>query len=154
MTVRFSQKHCSECQHREYCPVTPLKKGDFSLRYNEKHVRLALRRANEETPEFRNKYRWRAGIEATESHLKSDCGAGRLRVRGLPQVRFAVTLKALGLNIFRSAKALQCASKSLFNLFFGYVTFQKTHKPKLYPVSHSFDLLSYIFCQRTIYLRR
>lgn len=154
MTARFSKKHCSECQQRENCPVTPLKKGDYSLRYNEKHFRLALRRANEETPEFRNKYRWRAGIEATESHLKSDFGAGRLRVRGLPQVRFAVTLKALGLNIFRSAKALKCAYKSLFILFFGYVTFRETHKPKLYPVSHSNDLLSYIFCQRTIYLRR
>lgn len=154
MTARFSKKHCSECQHRENCPVTPLKKGDYSLRYNEKHFRLALRRANEETPEFRNKYRWRAGIEATESHLKSDFGAGRLRVRGLPQVRFAVTLKALGLNIFRSAKALKHAYKSLFILFFGYVAFQKTHKPKLCHVPHSYDLLSYIFCQRTIYVRR
>ena len=152
MTARFSKNHCSECQLRENCPVTPLKKGDYSLRYNEKHYRLALRRAREDTSEFRNKYRWRAGVEATESHLKRDFGAGQLRVTGLPQVRFAVTLKALGLNIFRSAKALKWAYKSLFILFFEEVTLRESHKPKINHVSLENDLLSYLVCQRTIYL--
>ena len=40
------------------------------------------------------------------SHLKSDAGAARLMVRGMPAERFTVTLKALGLNILRCAKAL------------------------------------------------
>ena len=52
--------------------------------------------------------RWRAGIEGTNSHLKSDVGTERLRVRGMASVRFAVILKALGLNIMRCAGAL-CA---------------------------------------------
>ena len=126
MTARFSNDHCSKCPHREYCPVKPLKKGDYSLRYT----------------------------EATESHLKSDCGAGRIRVRGLPQVRCAVILKALGLNIFRSAKALKHAYKSLFLLFLGHVAVRKIHKPEFRHVPHANDLLSYFFCQRTIYLWR
>ena len=54
--------------------------------------------------EFKDRYRWRAGIEGTNSHLKSDVGAGRLRVRGMASVRFAVVLKALGLNILRCAR--------------------------------------------------
>jgi hypothetical protein len=49
---------------------------------------------------------WRSGIEGSMSHLKSDVGTARLRVRGMASVRFTVTLKALGLNILRCAKAL------------------------------------------------
>ena len=154
MTAKFSKKHCSVCELRENCPVTPLEKGDYSLRYSEKHFRLALRRAYEETPEFLNEYRWRAGIEATLSHLKSDFGARRLRVRGLPQVRFAETLKALGMNIFRSAKALKWAFISIFYYFFGHIILHKTQKPELYLVPDSNNLFFSIFCQRTIYLRR
>ena len=66
-----------------------------------------MRRTFEETKEFQDKYRWRAGIEATMSHYKLDIGAKRLSVRGLPKVRFAVVLKALGLNILRCVRALE-----------------------------------------------
>ena len=55
---------------------------------------------------LREKYRWRAGIEGTNSHLKLDLGMDRLRVRGMKSVRLAVSFKALGLNIMRCARAL------------------------------------------------
>ena len=70
-------------------------------------LRLAQRRADEQTKEFKDRYRWRAGIEATNSHLKSDVGMARLRVRGMDSVRCAVMLKALGLNILKCAKTLE-----------------------------------------------
>lgn len=103
--ARFNKKICCACMHLKNCPVKPGKKAAF-LRYDDKILRLAQRRAHEQTREFKDRYRWRAGIEGTNSHLKSDVGAARLRVRGLASVRFTVTLKALGLNILRCARAI------------------------------------------------
>ena len=151
MTARFSKKHCNVCKRRENCPVIVLNKGDYSLRYNEKHYRLAKRRAYEQTPEFLEKYRWRAGSEGTQSHYKRDSGAGCLRVRGFPQVRFAAVLKALGLNILRSAKAYKHDFYSLFKLFFGYMMLQKTCNKKSDLTSDFKNPLYSIFCQRTIF---
>lgn len=105
--VRFPKKTCGTCPHRKHCPVKLEKKAAF-LRYDDKILRLAQRRAYEQTKEFKDRFRWRAGIEGTNSHLKSDVGAGRLRVRGINSVRFAVVIKALGLNILRCAGTL-CA---------------------------------------------
>ena len=59
----------------------------------------------EESDGFREKYRWRSGIEAVNAKLKRMMGMGRLQVRGLGQVRFAVMLKVLGWNILQVAQA-------------------------------------------------
>jgi hypothetical protein len=103
-SARFNKKQCNACPLHTACPVNIKKKAAF-LYYTDKNVRLARRRAYEETKEFKDEYRWRAGSEAINSHLKIDLGAARLKVRGLANVRFAVMLKALGLNILRCAKA-------------------------------------------------
>jgi len=118
INAKFSKEHCSLCPIRDTCPVKVRKKGAY-LRYSEKQFRLAQRRAYEQTPEFLEKYRWRAGIEGTISHYKIDSGAGRLRVRGLANVRFAATLKALGMNIFRAAKVYALTFYTPFMRFFG-----------------------------------
>jgi len=101
----FDKMTCAACPRRTDCPVYHGKKAGY-LYYDEVELRTALRRVFQQTAEFKDKYRWRAGIEATNSHLKSDVGAGRLRVRGLAAVRYTVILKALGLNILRCARAL------------------------------------------------
>ena len=80
-------------------------KRHFYLRYDRKAVRLAKRRAYEETPEFRERYRFRAGIEGTISAYNARTGVKELRVRGRDAVRFCATLKATGINIFRAAAA-------------------------------------------------
>ena len=65
-------------------------------------MRIATRRAKEQMPEFKDKYRWRAGIEATMSEYDRTTGVKRLRVRGFPAVRYCATLKAIGVNLFRA----------------------------------------------------
>ena len=64
---------------------------------------MAKRRAYEETPEFRERYRFRAGIEGTISAYDARTGVKQLRVRGLEAVRFCATLQGYGINIFRAA---------------------------------------------------
>ena len=114
-TASFVLEECQDCPRRSACPVVPGKRH-FYLRYDRKAVRLAQRRAREETPEFRDRYRFRAGIEGTISAYDARTGVKQLRVRGLEAVRFCATLKAIGVNIFRAAvvrKASLEASEAL-----------------------------------------
>jgi len=100
-TVAFDSHHCSTCPVQESCPV---KKGTryHYLRYTDKEMRLAQRRAYERTDEFKDRYRWRSGIEATMSEYDRRTGVKHLRVRGFIAVRFCATLKAVAVNIFRA----------------------------------------------------
>ena len=101
-TALFSKKTCRSCSRKKTCPTMPGKKGRY-IRYDDKAIRLAQRRVQEDTPEFRDRYRFRAGIEGTMSQLDRLTRLKYLRVRGLSAVSFAAHLKAAGLNIIRAA---------------------------------------------------
>jgi len=101
-TAFFSKRICRGCSRKKMCPSKLVKKGR-SLRYDDKAIRLARRRVYEESPEFRNRYRFRAGIEGTMSQLDRLTGIKNLRVRGMSSVSFAAYLKAAGINIIREA---------------------------------------------------
>lgn len=100
----FDVDACMSCDIMNRCPKR-MGIETTEVRYDEKQLRLAVRRRYEKTEEFREKYRWRAGIEATNARYKSLMGAGRLRVRSLPSVCYAAKLKALGMNILRCGRA-------------------------------------------------
>ena len=100
-SVGFDSQHCQNCTYLQSCPVKKGKKF-YYLRISEKEMRLAQRRAFEHSDEFKERYRWRAGIEATMSEYDRRTGVKRLRVRGLKAVKFCATLKALAVNIFRA----------------------------------------------------
>jgi hypothetical protein len=121
-TASFELADCQNCPRRGKCPVVPGKRH-FYLRYDRKAVRLAKRRAYEETPEFRERYRFRAGIEGTLSAYDARTGVKQLRVRGLDAVRFCATLKATGMNIFRAVvvrRALMDGPEPLTNENSGF----------------------------------
>ncbi|MFC1863979.1 transposase [Thermodesulfobacteriota bacterium] len=100
-TVAFDSQHCSTCPFQETCSVKQGKKYHY-LRYTDKEMRLARRRAYEQTEGFKDRYRWRSGVEATMSEYDRRTGVKHLRVRGFKAVRFCATLKAVGVNIFRA----------------------------------------------------
>jgi len=99
----FESDLCLNCPLLEECPVKRGGKGHF-VRYSNKELRLELRKAHEQTVEFREHYRYRSGCEATMSELDRRTGVKHLRVRGMPAVRLCAFLKATGLNIFRAAR--------------------------------------------------
>ena len=101
-SAEFSLGACRTCPQQEHCPVKLGKKAAY-LRYSMKEVRLARRRVDEQTAQFRNKYRFRAGVEATMSEYDRRTGVKKLRVRGLKAVTYAAIMKAIGLNIRRAA---------------------------------------------------
>jgi hypothetical protein len=102
-SVAFDSEHCNVCPLRERCPVKPGRKRHY-LRFDLKTLRIAARRAREHTPEFKDKYRWRSGIESTFSGMDKQTGIKHLRVRGLDAVGYCARLKSIGVNLFRAAR--------------------------------------------------
>lgn len=101
--AKFSNSTCQACEEFECCPVSKAKKS-CTYYYTDKDIRLAKRRAWENGDEFKDIYRYRAGVEATMSEYDRRTGVKHLRVRGLKAVSFAATLKAIGINIYRAAR--------------------------------------------------
>lgn len=112
----FKGDTCRSCEMLDRCPVrapnhrkrgcSPRQtKGNFRL---EVTLELRLRDENlaqQQTPEWKERYKIRAGVEATMSELKGCHGLGKLRVRRLPRVCFAVLCKVTACNIRRWARA-------------------------------------------------
>jgi hypothetical protein len=107
----FDLQRCLGCPLLSQCPVKPGKKKAY-LRYSEKRYRLAKRRALEASEAFIDDYRWRAGVEATMSEFDRRTGVKKLRVRGMPAVRFYARMKATGLNILRAGAVRKARRKA------------------------------------------
>ena len=98
----FSSTHCSGCPLACCCPTRELANGDRQLRRSPATIATERRQAEQQTTEFKERYRKRSGIESTNQELKGRHGLRELRVRGKPRVELAVTLKSLALNIKRA----------------------------------------------------
>ena len=103
-TQGFAIDLCDKCPLASDCAAKK-KARFFYLHYTEKNLRIARRRQHEQTEEFRQKYRWRAGVEATMSQYDRITGVKRLRVRGRKAVRFAAVMKATAVNLARALAA-------------------------------------------------
>jgi hypothetical protein len=112
----FDGNACRSCTMLDQCPVrAPNHRnqgcqardtvGDFRLEITPELRLRDQMYAVQQTTEWKNRYRIRAGIEATNSELKRSHGIGRLRVRRMAKVCFAVACKLTACNIKRWAKA-------------------------------------------------
>jgi hypothetical protein len=79
--------------------------GDFRLEITPEIRLRDDMYALQQTTDWKDRYRIRAGIEATHSELKRAHGIGRLRVRRIAKVCFVVACKVIACNIKRWAKA-------------------------------------------------
>jgi len=120
----FDGDICRSCNRLDQCPVrTPNHRpraclardtvGDFRLEITPE-IRLRDEMYSlQQTKEWKDRYKIRSGIEATNSELKRSHGLGRLRVRRAQKVCFAVACKVIACNIKRWAKALTALEKRL-----------------------------------------
>lgn len=120
----FDGNICRKCSMLNQCPVrAPNHRkrgckpqdtvGDFRLEIT---PGLRLRDqmySNQQTIEWKERYKIRSGIEATMSELKRSHGIGKLRVRRAAKVCFAVACKVIACNIKRWAKAYNVSGKAL-----------------------------------------
>jgi hypothetical protein len=105
ITAYFKDENCGVCPIKETCPVKQGKRG-FRIRYRKDHIESMFYRREQKTERFQQEYKYRAGIEATNSRYVNMTGVRRLRYRGLKRVKYAAILKALGINLFRVTKFL------------------------------------------------
>ncbi len=124
----FDGNTCRLCAMLDQCPVrAPNHRergcqardtvGDFRLEIT---AELRLRDqmyADQQTPQWKERYKIRAGIEATNSELKRSHGIGKLRVRRAVKVLFAVSCKLIACNVKRWANAHFAFFKGVFQRF-------------------------------------
>jgi hypothetical protein len=128
----FDGETCRTCALQPKCIVRKPnngKKGNFHLEVGAHLIARDLALAEQSNDEWWDEYAIRAGVEATMSELRRGHGLGKLRVRRMPRVRLAVSMKITACNIKRwlraSAKAERCAEKAvlvfsmLFQAFFA-----------------------------------
>lgn len=100
----FDAETCRGCEHLERCPVrTPNNSRSKAYRLDLAPELIARdeRWSEQQSDEWRAKYRIRSGVEATMSELKRGHGLGRLRVRRTKRVRLQVALKVTACNLKR-----------------------------------------------------
>jgi hypothetical protein len=127
----FDGDICRSCKVLDQCPVrTPNHRnrgckprdtvGDFRLEITPE-IRLRDQMySNQQTTEWKDRYKIRSGIEATNSELKRSHGLGKLRVRRQAKVCFAVACKLIACNIKRWAKA-HTASEGPLKGFISFI---------------------------------
>ena len=75
---------------------------------------------HQQTTEWKDRYKIRSGIEATNSELKRCHGIGKLRVRRAVRVCFAVACKVIACNIRRWAAAHLVPKEALARLLSSF----------------------------------
>jgi hypothetical protein len=103
--VRFDAATCQACECAGACPAG---KNHATVRFSINDYALAMSRVRQQTDAFKQSYKLRSGIEATNAALKTAHGFAKLWARGKARVTFAVLMKALALNFKRYAR-VQCA---------------------------------------------
>ena len=153
----FNGNICRACCKLEQCPVrAPNNRvrgcnvrnttGDFRL---EVTAQLRLRDqmyAYQQSDEWKQQYKIRAGIEATMSELKRSHGMGKLRVRRAPKVCFAVACKVIACNIKRWARAAAASSRSLLHIcchILAPLSPDEVLKEQLKPICTDYKLIYY-----------
>ena len=112
VNAHFDRSKCDECPLFEQCPT---KKNQKTCVYTFSPAKVAAqqRRHEQETEAFKEDYKIRSGVEATNSHLKNERGMRRLRVRGFPAVTLSVKMKSMAENISRVMKYAKKAADKL-----------------------------------------
>jgi hypothetical protein len=103
--ARMDVGRCADCRFLARCPAQWSDRTQtMTLRWTPSRGATSARRRREQTKEFKDDYRLRSGIEATNSEYKRPFEGGRLRVRGRPAVDRTVKFKFMALNIRRWTK--------------------------------------------------
>lgn len=101
VAIAWDKQVCFQCPLRSQClPPGQLQRV---LRLSPYYTLLTNRRAEQKTATFRERYRWRAGIEATFSHLVNVHRARRTPYCGSAKTLCHYAALAVGVNLRRVA---------------------------------------------------
>ena len=108
----FDSQDCQSCEQRPNCTRT--KRGPRQLKFQPQaqHEALVKARAKQQTPEFKERYRQRAGIEGTISLACGHFGMRRSRYIGLAKTHLQNVLAVTAINLSRVLNWLADKPKS------------------------------------------
>lgn len=93
---------CKTCDLLPICLVKKMKDGNYVLRYELKEMATSKRRVEQESSEFKERYKKRSGIEGTISEADRVTGIKRSWTRGEERVRASFFMKLAAVNVKRS----------------------------------------------------
>ncbi len=105
--VKFSRTACGKCESRTLCTRARGEARTLTLRSKEEHEIIQLVRARQSTPEWKEDYDKRAGVEGSFSQADRICGLRRARYRGLAKARLEHVTTAAALNVARTVQWLR-----------------------------------------------
>jgi hypothetical protein len=94
----FDRDKCAVCDMAEECPAG---RQNGRLRVHPTNIAIAYSRLREGTDAFKEDYKIRSGIEATNAEGKTAHGLDKVWSRELPRVTFAGIVKTLAINVKR-----------------------------------------------------
>ena len=111
MEVVFAREVCAACPMRSDCTKSSTTGRVLHLHPQAAHEALQARRQEQHTPEFRQRYEARAGIEGTLSQAVRGMGARRACYDGLQKTHLQHLLTAVSINLVRIDAVLTQTSR-------------------------------------------
>jgi transposase len=105
--VAFAATTCEGCAARAACTKAVRGGRALTLKPQAQHVAMLARRAEQQSEEFQEEYRRRAGVEGTMSQGVRVGGLRQSRYSGTAKTRLQHILTAVALNLVRIAAGLE-----------------------------------------------
>ncbi len=101
IVIRFSRPGCRDCESRSRCTRAKKESRSLTLRPQAQHEAIQKARKEQKTPQWKERYNKRAGIEGTISQGVRGFGLRQARYIGLAKTHLQNTLTAAAINIAR-----------------------------------------------------
>lgn len=102
VAIDFPRSACSCCGRRSECTKAKSSRRRLTIRFREQHEAIQAARQRQQTPEFRRRYRCRAGVEGSFSQGNRRSGLRQARYIGLAKVGLQQLITAVALNLLRA----------------------------------------------------
>ncbi len=99
--ARFATTTCRACPARDKCTTAKWTGRQLYLRPREIHEAVTAARAAEDTRDWKDRYKTRAGVEGTIAQASHVAGIRHARYLGLPKTRFEHLAAATAINLIR-----------------------------------------------------
>jgi transposase len=101
VSVRFAAATCRDCPARDKCTTAKWTGRQLFLRPREIHEAVAAARAGQDTRQWKDRYKIRAGVEGTMAQASHVTGIRRARYLGLGKTRLEHLAAATAINVIR-----------------------------------------------------
>ncbi|MGH3304249.1 MAG: transposase [Streptosporangiaceae bacterium] len=101
IVVRSGKAACQACPAKDLCTRSARSGRQLSLRPRQVHDAVAAARAGQDSQQWKDRYKIRAGVEGTIARATHVTGIRRARYLGLPKVTLEHNASATAVNLIR-----------------------------------------------------